>query len=98
MINTKELAELFIRFGNELNELSIQQAVSENEKNKEKLLTEKEVIEKYSFFNKTSLYRAVNYRGLKSYKINSHRFYKVSDIEEWIESQSVETPKPFVGF
>ena len=32
---TKQLADLFIRFGNELNELSQQQAVSENEKNKE---------------------------------------------------------------
>ena len=95
---TKQLADLFIRFGNELNELSHQQAVSENEKNKEELLTEKEVIEKYNFFNKTSLYRAMTVRGLKSYKINSHRFYKVSDIEEWIESQKVETPKPFVGF
>ncbi len=94
---TKQLADLFIRFGNELNELS-QQAVSENEKNEDKLLTEKEVMEKYNFFNKTSLYRAITIRGLKSYKINSHRYYKVSDIEEWIENQKVEIVKPFVGF
>ena len=94
---TKQLADLLIRFGNELNELS-QQAVSENVMNEDKLLTEKEVMEKYNFFNKTSLYRAITIRGLKSYKINSHRYYKVSDIEEWIENQKVEIVKPFVGF
>lgn len=93
---TKEIANLFIRFGNELNEISRQQELTKVEKNK--LLTEKEVIEEYGFFNRTSLYKATKLKGLKSYKINSHRFYKESDIEEWIEQQKEETTKPYVGF
>lgn len=98
MANIKELADLFIRFGKELNELVEKEVEKEEVKNEKELLNEKEVIEKYAFFNKTALYRAVAYRGLKSYKINNHRYYKDSDIKEWIENQKIETPTPYIGF
>ena len=94
----KELADLFIRFGKELNELANEVSTNEETKSKNELLDEQQVIERYTFFNKTALYRAVSYRGLKSYKINNHRYYKTSDIDEWIESQRIDTPASFIGF
>lgn len=96
---TKELADLFIRFGNELNKLAMQaEETKSEEENKEELLTKKMVLEKFPIFNENSLYRATTYSGLISYKLGKHRYYKAVDIEEWINLQKAETPKPYVGF
>ena len=65
---TKELADLFIKFGNELNKLAMQVEETKTEQeNKEELLTKKMVLEKFPIFNESSLYRATNYNGLISY-------------------------------
>ena len=96
---TKELADLFIRFGNELNKLAMQvEETKTEEENKEELLTKKMVLEKFPIFNESSLYRATTYSGLISYKLGKHRYYKAVDIEELINLQKAETPKPYVGF
>lgn len=95
---TKELADLFIRFGNELNKLAMEAEKTKTEETKEELLTKKMVLEKFPIFNESSLYRATAYNGLTSYKLGKHRYYKAVDIEEWINLQKAETPKPYVGF
>ena len=99
MFDVKKLADMFIRFGNELNELSLQQGKTGDESEKDKLLTKQEVLDLYSMFSESGLYRATTYGGLPSYKINSHRLYKISDIESWIDSKKeTDKLKPFVGF
>lgn len=95
---TKELANLLIKIGNELNELVKEQTLEKKNTQIDKLMNEKEVLEKYSFFNKTSLYRAYTTGDLVTYKINSHRFYKESDIQNWIENHKVKPTKSLVKF
>lgn len=95
MENLKNLADIFIKLGTELNKIA-EDNLKKNEE-KEVLLTKQDVLDKYKCFNSSSLYNAVQ-NGLPSYKVGRNRYYKSVDIDNWISSKSSVSHKSFIGF
>lgn len=94
-----KVANHFIELGNMLNEISKELESKETiQENKEELLSRGKVLERYPIFNESSLYRATKFKGLSSYQLGKHTYYKSADIDAWIESQKVKSAVPNVGF
>lgn len=94
MENLKNIAEIFIMLGNELNKIADEKSKQEE---KEVLLSKQDVLDKYKCFNSSSLNNAVK-NGLISYKVGKNRFYKAIDIDNWISEKSVDSHKSFIRF
>ena len=97
MEELNNIADIFIRLGNELKTIAEESQIKNNSDEKETLLTKQEVLDKYKCFNTSSLYSALQ-NGLPSYKVGKHRYYKSADIDNWISTKSVVSHKSFVKF
>ena len=98
MENLKNIADILIKLGTELNKIADDITIKTEKEDKEVLLTKEEVLEQYKCFNSSSLYSAVQ-NGLPSYKVGRHRYYKAVDIDTWISNKSEDVShKSFVRF
>jgi hypothetical protein len=90
--NILKLANLFIEFGNMLNE-SAKEFADSNSARDTSLLSEEETLKKYNFLSHAKLLKASENEGLPFYKIGRKRYYKISDIDNWLDSKVVITYK-----